>query len=232
MENEKMNTGEKIIDFIQKNRKVIFITLGILVFMFIGLIAFIYISDAVNKRDIAEIEEINDRYNKLFPGDADFYNAEDFSTADAEALLADLKTFTEKSSPIFSSAFASSRAWSLIGQIYSVRKDWPRAEEAWLNTARVGSKTYLGPVGFFNAAVAAEEQGKLEQAIELLQNSLSHSFEFPAAPRAQFSIGRLYEQLGNSSAAIEAYRTVLINWPGMTAFSNLARSRIIAIEVR
>ena len=233
-DNENLNAGEKIINFVQKNRKAIFITLSIIVILFVGLIAFLYLSDSTNKKDIAEVEELNIRFRELFPGESAFYTVEEYSSADAETLLSDLKTFSEKRT-LFGGGnrgFAGSRAWSLIAQIYSGRKNWPTAEEAWLNTARIGSKTYLAPIAFFNAAAAAEEQGKLEQAIEYLQNSISHSFEFVAAPRAQFSIGRLYEQLGNFPEATEAYRAVLINWPNIPVFSNLARTRIIAIEVR
>jgi len=231
---DALNAGEKIIYFIQKNRKIIFISLGIIVVLFAGLIAFIYLSDNANKKDIAEVEELNSRFSEIFPQAAGFYEEQDYSTVETDILLADLITFSEKRA-LFgggSRGFAGSRAWSLIAQIYSGRKNWPDAEEAWLKAARIGAKTYLGPIALFNAAAAAEEQGRLEQAIEYLQNCLSHSFEFSSAPRAQFSIGRIYEKLGDNLAAVEAYRNVLINWPNIPVFSNLARTRIIAIEVR
>jgi len=55
---------------------------------------------------------------------------------------------------------------------------------------------------------------------------------FPAAPRAQFSVGRLRESLNEDEKAIEAYRAVISSWPNDQVWTNLARSRIIALEIK
>ena len=228
---EKISVGDKIIDFIQKNRKGIFITLGIVIFLFVGLIVFIALSEQINKKAIAEVELLNDEFNDMR---SDIINGE--KTAEANALIEKSKTFAEKNR-----GFPAGKAWSIAAQIYSIKENWQQAEEAWANCARAGEKTYLAPIAFFNAAVAAEEQGRALQAIEYLKSCVSHNFEFPYAPRAQFNIGRLYEQLGNSAEAIEAYRAVLINWSweqsasggsNTNIWQNLARNQIIKLEVR
>jgi len=220
--NENDNIGEKINDFIKTHRKAIFITIGILLFLFIGLIAFLSISDTLNKKANAAIDELYGRYDEL-----SLNSDEDFYAEDLENLLADLKTFAEKNK-----GFAGTKAWSMVGQIYSGRKDWSLAQDAWLSAAKIGNDTYLAPIALFNAAAAAEEQGNLEQAIDLLKQCVAHKFEFPAAPRAQFSIGRLYETIGDSTAAVEAYRDVLIKWPEMPIWQNLAKSRLAFLEVK
>jgi len=212
------NIGDKINDFVQKNRKRIFIILGIFAVLFAGTVIFLSLNDYLQKKAIAQAEELEIRFYEL--------NGEDPSV-DYDALLADLNSFAKNKS-----GYAGGKAWSLIGQIHSNKKQWAQAEDAWRNAARVGSKTYLAPIAYFNAAVAAEEQGRLEQAIELLGNSISHPFAFPAATRAQFTIGRLNEQLNNIPAAMEAYRSVIINWPTVTDWVNLAHSRIAALETR
>jgi len=220
--NENDNIGEKINDFIRNHRKAIFITVGILLILFIGLITFLSVSDALNKKATAAVDELYGRYNDL-----SLNNDEDFYAEDLENLLADLKTFAQKNK-----GFAGSRAWAIIGQIYSGRKDWSLAQDAWLSAAKVGNNTYLAPIALFNAAAAAEEQGNLEQAVDLLKQCVAHKFEFPAAPRAQFSIGRLYETIGDPMSAVEAYRDVIIKWPEMPIWHNLARSRLAVIEVK
>jgi tetratricopeptide (TPR) repeat protein len=220
--NENDNIGEKINEFIKTHRKAILITVGILLFLFIGFIAFLSLSDALNKKANAAIDELYGRYDEL-----SLNNDEDFYAEDLENLLADLKTFAEKNK-----GFAGSKAWSMVGQIYSGRKDWSLAQDAWLSAAKIGNNTYLAPIALFNAAAASEEQGNLEQAIDLLKQCVAHKFEFPAAPRAQFSIGRLYETIGDSTAAVEAYRDVLIKWPEMPVWQNLARSRLAFLEVK
>jgi len=227
---DKTNVGDRITDFIQKNRKGIFITLGIVVFLFAGFIVFIAVSEQTNKKAISEIEIFNDEFNAIRQ---DIANGD--KTSEADALIEKLKKFAGSKK-----GFASGKAWSIIAQIYSAREDWTKAEEAWLHTASAGEKTYLGPIAFFNAAVAAEEQGKKQQAIDYFNKSISHNFEFPDAPRAQFNIGRIYEQLGNSAEALEAYRAVLINWSwesnsgntNMNFWQNQARNQIIKLEIK
>ena len=223
MQNDKNpGLGEKINDFIQRNRRGIILSASAVFILVAGLIIFLSLQDVLGKKAVGEVEELNRRFDefRFLIGDENY-------ASDIETLLADLNAFAKNRNGI-----AGSKAWSIIAQIHSGRKDWQQAESAWLNAAKAGDKTYLGPISLFNAAVAAEEQGKLEQAIELLEKSVAHPFEFPAAPRAQFSIGRLYEQIDNYPAAVEAYRAVLINWQDIPVWQHLARSRITAIEVR
>ena len=220
MQNEKQSASEKINEFVKNNRKAIFIAIGVILVLFIGLIAYLSITDSLNKKAITALDELNGKFDDL-----SLNNEDDYNTPEVESLLAEFKTFAEKTN-----GFAGSKAWAVIGQIYSSRKDWSNAQEAWLAVAKKGNKTYLAPIALYNAAAAAEEQGNLEQAIELLEQCVAHKFEFPAAPHAQFSIGRLHETLGNKTAAAEAYRVVLLKWPEMPVWQNLARSRIAVIE--
>jgi len=219
-DNENQNVTDKINDFVKNHRKAIFTVIGVIIVLFVGLIAFLSISDSINKKAITALDELYGKYDDL-----SLNNEEDYNTPEVEALLAEIKTFAEKTN-----GFAGSKAWAIIGQIYSGRKDWANAEEAWLSSAKKGNKTYLAPIALFNAAAASEEQGNPEKAIELLEQCVAHKFEFPAAARAQFSIGRLYETLGNNTAAADAYRAVISKWPQMPVWQNLARSRLAVIE--
>lgn len=206
-------------DFVQRNRKALFFTLGAVVLLFTGLIVFLSVNSHMQREAIAEVEELSRRF-------AEIGFLED-NYDELENLLVELNVFTARNR----SGYAGGRAWTIIGRIYSDREEWPEAEYAWYRAAKTASRTYLAPVAYFNAAVAAEENGNLERAIELLEKSISHRFEFVAAPRAQFAIGRLNEQLENFPAAIDAYRQVIVRWPFMTTWANMAQSRIIAIEV-
>jgi len=220
--NDKANLGDSINEFIQRNRKTIFIIAGIIVILFLGTLAFITVKSNIDKKASAAIEELIKKSDEQKPN----FNDENFAD-DTNALIAELETFAAKQS-----GFSGSKAWSLLAEIYTVKKDWAKAEEAYIKAARAGKNTYLGPTSLFNAAAAAEEQGRLDEAINLLNQSVSHKIEFPAAPRAQFAIGRLYEKSENFSGAIEAYREILVKWPEITEWQNLARNRIIAIEIK
>jgi tetratricopeptide (TPR) repeat protein len=221
-ENKKTDMGEKLIEFIQKYRKIILVSIGVLAVSFVALVVFISLHDVFQKKAIVEVEELSGRFEKFR-----FLMEDESYSADIDTMLADLNKFVKNKS-----GYAGGKAWTMIAQIYSSRKDWQNSKDAWLSAAKTGNKTYLAPVSLFNAAVAAEELGNIDEAIELLEKCISHPFEFPAAPRAQFAIGRLYEKQNNYPAAVEAYRTVLANWQDVPVWQHLARSRITAITIR
>lgn len=221
-ENKNLTVSEKIVEFVQRNKKGILISAGVFVLLLAVLMVFLSLQDVFHNRAIAEVEELNQRYENIRN-----QITEDFQSSELDTLLADLEKIG-----VGKRGYPGSKAWSIIAQIHSGRKDWELSKEAWLNAAQKGNNTYLGPISLFNAAAAAEEQGNIEQAIELLQKCISHQFEFPAAARAQFSIGRLYEKQNNPAAAVEAYRSVMTNWQDVPIWQHLARSRITVIELR
>jgi tetratricopeptide (TPR) repeat protein len=224
---ESENRGDGINAFIERNRKIIFLSLGIIVILLAGSVTALSISDVLRKKAISDIEELAKRYETLRQDITADSRDDESKAPDTAALLEDLNNFAKGKS-----GFAGGKAWSIIAQIHRDRKEWPQAEDAWLNAAKASLKTYLGAVSLFNAAVAAEEQGKRKQAVEHYEKSLSAPGEFPAAPHAQFAIGRLYEEMNDFPAAIEAYRLVLNKWPNITTWVNLANSRIIILENR
>ena len=225
--NEKENSLDKVNEFIQKNRKIIFISIGIVVFLFVGMVAYLYLSDNANKKEIAELDDLNRRFTDLH-----YFISQGIDYEDVDTLADEIEAFALKPSPLtFGKGIAKGRAWSLLGQIYSGKKEWEKSEEAWLNAAITGNNTYIGPIALFNVAVSAEEQGNKEQAIEFLEQCVSHKFEFPSAARAQFNIGRLHEELGNYDEALIAYRDVLINHSNMPVFQHLARNQITKLEM-
>jgi tetratricopeptide (TPR) repeat protein len=224
MQNESTHTedGDKISEFVKRNRKGIYITFGLIIFLFVGAIVYLSLSSYLQKKATAEAEELNGKYAdlRLLLKDENYND-------DVNALLEKLNVFVKGKR-----GYPGARGWTIIAQIYSGKEDWPKAEEAWRNAAKTGVKTYLAPAAFFNAAAAAENQGRIEEAIELLEKCVTYKFDFPAAPRAQFSIGRLNEQLGNIPEAVAAYRAILSNeqWSKIETWANLAQSRIITIE--
>jgi len=212
--------GEGINEFIQRHRKPIFGAIGLILVSLIAFIVVLSIMDVVRAKANSAVEDFSSRYETLLPT-----IAEEFSETDVEELLAELEAFARKNS-----GYAAGKAWSIIANIHGQKKDWPAAEAAWALSAKAAAKTYLASIAFFNAGAAAEEQGKTEEAIGYYTSSLVGSSDFPAAPRAQFAIGRLQESLGDTAAAIEAYRAVISGWSYDQVWPSLAHSRIIAME--
>jgi tetratricopeptide (TPR) repeat protein len=217
---ESISINEVINNFVRKNRTLIFIILGILAAGLGGFIAVVSITDALRGRAIGRLEEFNRRYETLR-----FDIGEESKAAEVAELVGDLTAFAEKTS-----GYAGGRAWSIIGGIHADKKEWQEAERAFTSAAKAAAKTYLAPVAYFNAAVAAEEQGNITGAIDLYTRCVAQSAVFPAAVRAQFAIARLWENQGSREAALEAYRAVTSGWPNDTVWTNLAHSRIILLE--
>ena len=217
--------NQRLGDFIQKNRRALFIGLLAVVIALIGLIIFVTVRDRLQASALSQFDDFSRRHSALRvaePGEG-----LDLITHAMEmvSLIDELNAFASRTS-----GFAAARAFNLIAEIHWDQQNWPAAERAWLEVARVASRTYLAPIALFNAAVAAEEQGNIDSAITHLTRAAAMGDVFPSAPRAQFSIGRLEEKRNNPDAAIAAYRRLLSQWPNEPVWANLAQNRILYLS--
>ena len=225
LKKEELTINEKLNEFIQKNRKILFLGLIAVIVVLIAFIAGFSINEKIRSNAFSKIDAFSRRYDAL----RYFVNSEESEAvskqADINALLEEINAFAAKQS-----GFAAAQAYSISAGIYGDQKKWAEAENAWKLSARYGAKSYLGPVSAFNAAVAAEEQGNIEGALVQYANAIAGGNSFPAAARAQFSIGRLQESMNNRDAALDAYRTLVSRWPNDPVWSNLAQSRIMLLS--
>jgi predicted negative regulator of RcsB-dependent stress response len=217
---EKRSFSDALADFIQRNRKGLLIAVIALVVLVIGFIAGNAIRSSLREKANSAVEDFARRYEVLVIDINEPEKAEEVTT-----LLDELNAFAGKTS-----GYAGARAYSLAASIYAEQKNWASAESSWRNSAKKAGSSYLAPASLFNAAVAAEEQGNLDQAVELYAESAAHVSAFPAAARAQFEIGRLRESQGDTQAALEAYRLIQEKWANESTWINLAQSRIILLS--
>ncbi|MDR3303087.1 MAG: tetratricopeptide repeat protein [Treponema sp.] len=212
--------SEKLSDFIQKRRRALLVCAIGVVAILVILIAVFSIIGVAQSKSLSQVEAFNRRYETLFPqlGDAS-------KEADVQALVQELAGFAPKHS-----GYAGAQAYSMLAALHAEQKNWSEAESAWKAAAQTGAKTFLEPVYLFSAAVAAEEQSNTQDALDLYTRCVALADHFPAAPRAQFAIGRLEEELGQKDAALEAYRELARKWPDDATWTNLAQSKIIALS--
>jgi tetratricopeptide (TPR) repeat protein len=218
--NKEYSLDDRVNNFIRDNRRKILICLGAVVFSLAAFVGAVTIRNKLWEGAISRVEDFTRRYEELR-----FNITDEANTETVAALMAELSAFAPKHS-----GYPGSRAYALIAGIHGDKKEWAEAEQAWREAAKKAGKTYLAPVALFNAASAAEEQGKAAEAIALYTECLGMAELFPSSPRAQFAIGRLEEEQGNKENALEAYRSLRTNWPNDTLWRNLAQSRIISIE--
>lgn len=220
--NEAPSVPERLNDFIQKNRRTIVVAgIGLLVLL-AGFIAGVIIKDTLESRALGQTERFKERYDGLQGNIND-----DSQGEEVRALTEELSAFAANHA-----GYAGARAYAILGSLYGDKQDWASAEKAWTQGAQSAGNLYLAPVLLCNAAVAAEEQGNIQGAIDLYAQSVAQGEKFPGASRAQFQIGRLEETRNNKDAAIKAYRELVTKWPRDTIWVNLAQSKIIALSIR
>jgi tetratricopeptide (TPR) repeat protein len=217
---EKLNMSELVVDGIQKHRKIIIIGGILIVVLLVGTVIGLSVRETMTVKAIRTVEAFNDRYEELR-----FDINESAKGEEVKTLLDEISAYAAKAH-----GYSGVRAFMLAASIHADRKNWQEAEDAWIQAAKKGGKTYLVPVALFNSAVAAEERGDIEGAIAHYTEALVYADSFPQAAKAQFAIGRLREEQKDTETALEAYRTLIEKWPGETIWTNLANNRIIALS--
>jgi tetratricopeptide (TPR) repeat protein len=219
---EELDFTGKLADFLQHNRKRIVITGAVIIGVFVIGAAGYAIREKITGAGIKAAEELYGQYLELGLENPD---------TDEEKIAEYVQSVKEFAGE--KSGYAAARAWTILGSVYQTRKEWPLAEEAWSRAAAIKPASYLTPVSLFNAAAAAEEQGYLARAVELLTEiDAVYQDNVPGlAPRSVFSLGRLYEKQQDTEAAVSAYRNLTENWPS-SPWANLANSRIIELTTK
>jgi len=218
---EEVTLNQRIHEFIQKNRRTLFISLIAMVVILAAFIITVTVRERMQANAISQVDGFNRRYEQLRP----HINTGDIiQQAEIAILLIELQDFQNRAS-----GFPAARAYAITASLFADMERWAEAEEAWSNAARAAGRSYLSPISLFNAAVAAEEQGNIDGAINYYTRAVTFGDAFHFAARAQFSIGRLEEQRNNRDAALAAYRALLARWPHDPIWPNLAQNRIIIL---
>lgn len=217
---EPIGFSARVVNFIQKNRGLLFGIFGVIIITIIALIIAITLIDQTKIRVIEQVESFSERYDTLrFEAD------ETKKDTQLDALVNEIQSFASSHA-----AYAGARALNILAGIYADKKNWVEAEKAWTAIAEKLPKSYLAPAALYNAATAAEERGDFVKAIELYSKAVdTYGDEFPLAPRAYFAIGRLEETQKNSAGAISAYQKLVEKWPA-DSWTKLAQSRILFIN--
>jgi len=222
---DELTLDEKIGDFIQKNRMRLLFGLGAIVLVIAGFIIVSVVREKSLSNALSKVDVLNRRYENLMASISGEEEINASQLSELVVLLEDITEFEKKNS-----GFPAARAYSINANIYMEQENWALAEEKWLKAAEAAPKSYLAPIAIYNAAVAAEEQENIEAAIAYYARAAGYEGSFPAAARAQFSVGRLEEARNNKDSAIAAYRNLLAKWPNDPVWPNLAQNRLLILS--
>jgi len=218
-----LTTAERLIEFIQKNRKFIFGGFIVIIVVLVGSIVGLTVRDRMVTNAFMQLDGFTQRHQTLMPYAG---VTQTFRQGEIDELLEELAVFAARNS-----GSAAARAFIMSADIYYAQGMWPEAEQAWSAAANAARQPHLSPISLFNAAVAAEYDGDLDLAMALHTRVVQeHEQVFFLAIRSQFSLGRLYEAQGDTEAALGAWRGLVSRWPFDQFYANIAQSRIIVLS--
>lgn len=217
---QTLSFSERCGEFLTRHRKPIIIILGAVCVVVAIALAASAVTARGAKNASTETETIISEWTDLRSK-----NSEDMMTQE-DALVEKL----EKQAASNGRTYAGFRAYTTLGEIYVLRKDWEKALTAYQKAGEALPKAYTAGIAYFNAAACADELQQHEKALELYTLSAA-SDDFPLKPRALFNIGRLEESLSHSDKAVEAYTKLTELYPD-NDWALLAKSRIIALSIQ
>lgn len=211
---------ESVILFIQKFR-VLIVVVGIVL---VAAIVAAIVLDEVQKSRLAAssvlIERLNDSYSAWSAA----------SETDKVAKKTDLDSAVTEAMSFGS--YPKQRADYIEAEVSFASKDFATAETRFLAAVEESKDSYLAPVALMNAAIAAEEAGKVIEAKSYLERlAADYAKSSSLAPRALFNIGRLAEESQQWNDAKTSYQKILDEYAS-SSWTKLARDRIIYLKVQ
>jgi tetratricopeptide (TPR) repeat protein len=219
---EKSSLSLKISDFLRKYRIVLLAVLGAAVLAIVVVALWSTIHGSAVKASTAKIEKLDD--------DIAAYSAEQDQAKKAElekAIASGLDEVIGK----WPRLYAGQRAHAMKARLAAEKKDWAASEKEWLETAGVSPSSYLAPVALQGAAVAAEERGAPEKAVEYYKRLVGEYPKAAGVAHAYFALGRLAEDSKDYSAAVVHYEKVVASFPN-DDWTKLAKDRILSLKSR
>ena len=212
---------DKLARFLTRHRVPILVVVASIVVGVVALIAVLSIQNAREEAALIAVEDLQielDEWLRLSDDDrAERYPA----LAGAASAIVDGYPRT----------YAAVRARIIDAQALADLERWAEAATRYAEVAEQRPRSYLAPVSLMDAAVAAENAGDTDRALELLGRIVErYGGESSMVPRALFSIGRIHEQRDEIADAAAAYRRLISGYPA-GSWTNLARNRIISLTV-
>ncbi len=213
---EKQTIGSSITSVIVKSRFVIMAVLLTLIVAAIVIGVVLSIGESKVQDGLEALDAIEFRYSSLDP------NSDSFTVEQTE-ILSEASALAQSSSDV-----VKVRTSMFIADIHFELENWTDARDAYVVAYETDTESYTAPLALYNAAIASEEMGEADKAVEYL--TLIKSYEdFTLIARALFNLGRIEDTRGNFQEAAGIYQELNDKYPS-TSWANLAMSRIITLK--
>ncbi len=221
-ETTKKSTNQKISDFLTRQKKVLFTVLTIVVCVIIVFGIYSTINNKKNNEIVNSTTKLDRLYNDLLRSEGDENEFIEY----ANTIITD-----------YGNSRAELTAYSRMAGYYFEQKDFDKALEYYTLAYTNFPNDIATSVYMFNAAMANEELGALDDAILVLESAVN-TFKNPDIdapdfssdiPEVLFNLARLYETVGNEEKAIENYEVLVAEYQSYN-LASLAKTRLIQIK--
>ena len=214
---QKKSAGEKVDNFLTRNRTAIIAVFLVAVLAAVGVGLYAGITQSGYKKGLAAIDSIEYTFTK------------DIASADAPALVERQNAAMKALEPYLAKKdIVGVRANMLAAEIAYEKKDFSTSLGYWLAAVDSQKNTYVQPVCYFNAASCSEELNNNEDAAKYYELA-ANSKEFLLSSHALFNFARVKEASGDNSAAATAYKKLVDEYP-YDNWASLAQSRLISLK--
>jgi tetratricopeptide (TPR) repeat protein len=220
-ETQSDSVAERITRFLTRYRVPILVSIGALAVAIVVLIIVLSVQTTRTESALVAAEDLQDQFEAW----------QALGAEEQAAQYADLAASAAAIVSDYPRTYAAVRARILDARALLALERYEEASARFEEAADARPRTYLAPVSLMDAAVAAENAGNSERALELYRRIVDqYTGESAEAARALFSIGRIHEQRDEVVDAADAYRRLIAAHPE-SGWTNLARNRIIALTV-
>ena len=216
---EKSADVNSLGDFLIKNKVVLIIVACVILVGLIGFTVFEKVSVTATSKGLEQI----DKAEYVLLKGSSILSEEEISSRYDDALKA-VEPYVSKG------GIVGARALMLKAEIYFRKSNFEGARDSYVAAAKKVKGSYLVPVCYFNAASSCEELRDNSKALEYYELAANDK-EFPDPTRALFAVGRIKEALLDYVGAKEAYEKITSKNNSSDPWSNLAKSRILSMQI-
>lgn len=221
---QELGARERFVNWLtstlSRYRKVVMIGGISLIVIVVGIVVFFQVQERRLQESIVMVEDAQDLIEEW----------EQSEEEERSELESEFLTLLDDVIDGYSNLYPAQRALFLRGQFYMETEQWNEAVEDYRVLSDSFSDSHLALIALSNKATAQEELGDHDQALETYEElSEKRETRNPMRARALFSIGRLLEQTGETSEAVESYEDLVSEYPD-SEWTKLARNRILVIE--
>lgn len=215
---EKKTASEKFNAWLVKYRFVLLGIIGAIIVCAVVIGVIITVDESNREKGFAALDKLETEYSEML---AD-------TEMSSEGKADKVATFRDELAGLTKKGAVGSRAYMMLADIEFNEKNYDAAIDAWLAAVDANEKAYTTPLAWYNIAIAYEEKNDIDNAIIYLLKTVDAE-NFPLKSRALFNAGRLEEERGRYTEAIDWYTQVNDDFAG-DSWANFAMSRIITLE--